>query len=382
MEKSFPFNAVTVDGVPDRVYAAEDFAAERAAYVSNGITSEEALAVTPGSGGGLTVDIAPGIAVIDGYTYRNTAALTLTVAAADAALPRIDLAVLRLDLDARGMQCALKTGTPANVPVAPTLTVSDTVHEIPLAEIAVAAAETVIESAHITDRRIKADYILNKLDIEETLARYETALEKYFGEADAAALAEAAAVIQTDAGADMVLCGDGTYRSAILDGDKKTELVRFTVSGVFSAADYPTQNGLYDIVLQGGGGSGAVASEENQSTGGGAAKSADSFGYGLDGGSTSFGPFTVPGGAGGVYGDKVQESVSVGSFTAEAGTAGSGGHGGDSLFAAGGMNNYSGVGGNGSLGSGGGAGYKLLGSSTSGAGGGGVVILYGVPAES
>ena len=39
MEKSFPFNAVVTDGVADRVYSAEDFAAERAAYVSNGVTS-------------------------------------------------------------------------------------------------------------------------------------------------------------------------------------------------------------------------------------------------------------------------------------------------------------------------------------------------------
>ena len=35
---------------------------------------------------------------------------------------------------------------------------------------------------------VNQDYILNKLDIEETLARYEAALEEYFGEADAAAV--------------------------------------------------------------------------------------------------------------------------------------------------------------------------------------------------
>ncbi len=34
MEKSFPFNAVVTDGVADRVYSAEDFAAERAAGFS------------------------------------------------------------------------------------------------------------------------------------------------------------------------------------------------------------------------------------------------------------------------------------------------------------------------------------------------------------
>ena len=57
MEKSFPFNAALVDGQPDRVYSAEDFAAERAAYVSNGVCAGDALLVTPGAGGGMTVQL-------------------------------------------------------------------------------------------------------------------------------------------------------------------------------------------------------------------------------------------------------------------------------------------------------------------------------------
>ena len=100
MEKSFPFNATLVDGQPDRAYSAEDFAAERAAYVSNGVTSKDSLTVTAGKAGGMTVDVSAGMAVIDGYTYRNTDSLTLSVSAADKNYPRVDLAVLRLDLDA------------------------------------------------------------------------------------------------------------------------------------------------------------------------------------------------------------------------------------------------------------------------------------------
>ena len=45
MERSFPFNAVVTDGVPDRVYTAEDFAAERAAFVSDGVLSGAGAAV-------------------------------------------------------------------------------------------------------------------------------------------------------------------------------------------------------------------------------------------------------------------------------------------------------------------------------------------------
>ena len=66
MEKSFPFNAILVDGQPDRTYSAEDFAAERAAYVSCGVTSADSLTVTAGKAGGMTVDVSAGMAGIDG----------------------------------------------------------------------------------------------------------------------------------------------------------------------------------------------------------------------------------------------------------------------------------------------------------------------------
>ena len=419
MEKSFPFNAVLVDGEPDRAYSAEDFAAERAAYVSNGVTAKDALAVTAAATGGMHVDIAPGTAVIDGYTYRNTDTLTLSVSAANTAYPRLDLVVLRLDLDARDMRCVLCPGIPAANPIAPTLAHTETVHEIPLAQITVAAGETVIESTALTDLRPRASYILNTMDVEEVLEKYKRAITDHFDTEDAAAMARAAALLRTDGGSRQVLCGDGVYRDATSITNGRVELCRFTESGTFKPADYPTADGRYDIVLQGGGGGGASATQtgsvivyggaaggymcltglslipdkeyavtvgkggaalpEGTGTGSASVQSA-----GNDGEPTSFWNYTVPGGKGGPLNSHPQPVTACG-FTAEVGTVGDDGRGGDSHFARGGLSGTAGPAmyrnaQSGSLGSGGGA-LTKYGTyvATTGGGGDGVVIVYGIP---
>lgn len=418
MEKSFPFNAILVDGEPDRAYSAEDFAAERAAYVSNGVTSGDSLTVTAAEGG-MQVAVAPGTAVIDGYTYRNTDTLMLSVPAASTAYPRLDLAVLRLDLDAREMRCVLCPGIPAANPIAPTLTHTETVHEIPLAQIAVAAGETVIENTALTDLRPRASYILNTMDVEELLEKYKRAITDHFSTEDAAAMAQAAALLRTDGGSRQVLCGDGVYRDATSVTNGRVELCRFTESGTFKPADYPTADGRYDIVLQGGGGGGASATQTGDvilyggSAGGymcltgltlipdkeyavtvgkGGAALPEGTGNGSssvqsagnDGEATSFWNYTVPGGEGGPMNAHPQ-AVTICGFTAEIGSAGETGRGGDSHFARGGENGTAAPGNyrhakSGVLGSGGGAltKYSTYVADTGG-GGDGVVIVYGIP---
>lgn len=410
MEKSFPFNAVVTGGVADRVYTAEDFAAERAAFVSNGVAADDALVVSPSATGGLCIDVATGVAVIDGHTYFNTATLALHVEEAHATLPRMDLCVLRLDLDAREMRCYLKSGTPSLTPTAPALLSTDTVHEIALAAVSVAAGATVLTAADITDQRVRADYILNRVEVDTLLAQYEAALADYFDEEDAAALVTASKTVRTNAGANTVLCGDGVYRTAALDGGIRVELVRFTQSGTFYPSQYPTADGRYDIVLQGGGGSGSYGA----STGyggeaggfmelsgvplamgvgypvtvgaGGAGRLASSvsvYGDGKAGGATSMLGYTVPGGQAGVVPANPSTpptATTANGHTQDLGTPGYAGAGGNSLLAVGGQSNASGSGGDGSLGSGGGVGHHTGTNNNykSGDGGSGVVIIYGV----
>ncbi len=391
MEKAFPMNAVLVDGVPDRVYAAEDFAAERAAYVSNGVTAPLALAVT--AAGGRTLTVAPGAACVNGYTYQNTAPLSLTLPEGETASTH--RVVLRLDLSARERKVALLSEEGTAVP---SLTEGETVFEIPLSRVAVPEGTAEITAEMLTDERPRADYILNPIEVEAALARYEAALSEYFDGADAAAIVAASQVLRTDGAAEDVLCGDGVYRALPDSATPLVELCRFTESGTFVPADYPAKDSFYTVVLQGAGGSGGrgTGCYGGQSGGytvvqailtgesypvtvgvGGEARygiSANSAGRGNDGGETSFGPFTVPGGAGG-YNSKAS-ALTVGVYTASAGTNGVNGTGGDSLFGAGGANSNTGNGYPGGLGAGGGAGLYSS-ASYSGAGGDGVVIVLG-----
>ena len=50
---------------------------------------------------------------------------------------------------------------------------------------------------------------------------------------------------------------------------KRVELCRFTSSGTFDPAQYPTEDGLYDVYIVGGGGGGHLAQRPASSTGGG-----------------------------------------------------------------------------------------------------------------
>lgn len=183
-------------------------------------------------------------------------------------------------------------------------------------------------------------------------------------------------------------------------GERK-ELVRFTESGTFRPADYPSLDDLYIIVLQGAGGSGyvnqgggaggyavvkTVLSEEAYTVtigAGGAGRyvggNYDNIYSGYRGGSTAFGPFVVPGGLGG---ESDAEPVTVGAFQAEVGTSEKGG---DSFFGVGGARvaANTGNGNPGGIGAGGGAcPVPYSGRSYySGAGGDGLVIVYGYVAK-
>ena len=408
MEKSFPFNAVIVDGVPDRVYAAEDFAAERAAYVSNGVTAADALTVSASGAGGMAVEIAAGAAVIDGYTYFNTSPLTVAIEAADAFLSRIDLAVLRLDLAARTMYCTVKTGIPAEIPTAPVCAYGEEIREMALAEIAVAAGESVIEQMHLTDKRVRADYILNRVEVDVVLAEYSRAIRDYFDGEDAARIIEASKIFRKDAGTDTVLTGSGEYHPA---AGRLTELVRFTADGIFSPAEYPSVGGLYTVVIQGAGGSGgwgnvfpafggcagAVYTAANLpldqtktysvtvGKGGEAVvgNHIHASKKGADGGPSSFDGFFVSGGVGGMLeseiGTVTMQAAVAGLYTAPIGTLGDGGKGADSLLGRGGVNVIESGDPSAVVPEGYGAGGGSCGvvDAPSGAGGDGVVIVYG-----
>lgn len=123
--------------------------------------------VIPGTGGGsypplyvlaqspatANVDIQIGAGLIQGYFYETTAAVTLTVGANSSGNARVDTVVLRLDFASQTVRLAIKQGTPAASPVAPTMQQDASFWEIPLANIAVANGFTTLAQTTITQRQ-------------------------------------------------------------------------------------------------------------------------------------------------------------------------------------------------------------------------------------
>jgi hypothetical protein len=120
------------------------------------------LAVT-GDGSGMNVKVAAGQAMIRGHYFLNDAQVTLSIAAANATLARIDSVVINLDPSTNAATLAVVTGTAAASPVAPTLTQTDAgVYQLLLAQVAVAAAATSITAGNVTDSRTYLGALVGK----------------------------------------------------------------------------------------------------------------------------------------------------------------------------------------------------------------------------
>jgi len=102
---------------------------------------------------GLTVDVEPGEAMVQGHYYINTVAKNIELETADPVNPRIDTIVLRLDDIANQIVAVSVTGEAAVNPEPPTLTQVEPygVFEFPLADVEVEAGAGT--PGTITDRR-------------------------------------------------------------------------------------------------------------------------------------------------------------------------------------------------------------------------------------
>lgn len=124
--------------------------------VGDGVGSGVLNRLAPSIQAGLVVRIETGMALIKGIEYVNHVLDDLTHAAADATNPRIDTIVVEVaragQLDEGRAELKIVAGTPAASPVAPTLTQTAAVWQLPLVDVRINAASTTITS--ITDRRV------------------------------------------------------------------------------------------------------------------------------------------------------------------------------------------------------------------------------------
>lgn len=177
----------------DRRYNAEQMSTYFEGLVSDGIYENigDKFIVTAGTG--MTINVGSGRALIKSHWIKNDALLSLTLDAADVQLPRIDLIVLRLDLNesGRNIDVAVKKGTPAERPVQPAISVGTTVYELVLAAITVNKNTTEILQSNISDRRSSSQCgwvtgIIKQVDTSDLFLQWQTAYENYYAQATAA----------------------------------------------------------------------------------------------------------------------------------------------------------------------------------------------------
>lgn len=159
--KSFPFDSqitgVDDAGLPvyDRASTSEDLARWFACFFTNGIFASGGFTV---SVNGLEANVSPGDCLINGRYGYESETRTLALAQGDSK-PRMDSIVLRLDLSLamRKIDLYVKPGTPADTPVAPTLTREGTVWELGIANILVGAGQQAVTDSAVTDTRLDND---------------------------------------------------------------------------------------------------------------------------------------------------------------------------------------------------------------------------------
>jgi|GEM_PF-1371895 len=153
------------DSTPEdpRMVLAEDWARHNRSLFTDGIRNGgDCLEVV--SCDGLSVDVKPGIAVVQGYLLRIDAdddgdRVNVRLPVANPYSPRIDRIVIRLDrrIERREIKIDYKMGVAAASPVPPELERNENVWELSLAKVKIGANQTGIIASDITDERFDAN---------------------------------------------------------------------------------------------------------------------------------------------------------------------------------------------------------------------------------
>ena len=146
---TYPENGITYD--------ADDAAGYLATRLSGVYSAEEDFSVT--AQGGLSVQVSAGQAWVRPARFKGRSIImaqpeTLTLTAADAVRSRIDRVVLRYDAAAKKTSLQVLEGTPDSAaPAAPSISRTELVYDLCLAEIKRPAGSTAVTTADITDTR-------------------------------------------------------------------------------------------------------------------------------------------------------------------------------------------------------------------------------------
>lgn len=178
------FNAVKQsDGTYDRTYNSDQISNMFEGLVSDGVyeSVDDALIVKAKSG--MTVEVGTGRIVVGSRWLKNDAKYDITLAAAHLTLNRYSAIVVRLDKSSRTMSIVEKAGTPATSPTLPTMANSQTIKELCLAHVYIAAGATSVAQLNITDTRSNRDIcgwvtgLIKQVDTSQLFLQYQNAYE-------------------------------------------------------------------------------------------------------------------------------------------------------------------------------------------------------------
>lgn len=174
----------------DRVYSASDFAHYFSLFVGDGVFLQPStsLQVTAKASPGMAVTVNPGSGWIKGYylTITTGESETLTIPTAHASLPRIDSVIMGLDVTNRQIRLYVKSGTAAASPSPVTLTRTNSLHELELAQVTVAAGVISVTQANIKDMRYNATRcglvkgLIDQIDATAFFDQYQDAFNQWF----------------------------------------------------------------------------------------------------------------------------------------------------------------------------------------------------------
>lgn len=153
MTEEYKFFDSTSDDI--REYSAGDFANYWGSIYTSGLLFEQnTLALQVTANGSLTTKVGSGKALIKGHAYENTESLIMVHNPSSGG--RIDRVVLRMDLgfNQRYIRLFVKEGT-ASAP--PSLTRTEQIYELSLAQVKVRAGASSITASDITDERLNEE---------------------------------------------------------------------------------------------------------------------------------------------------------------------------------------------------------------------------------
>ena len=140
----------------DRKFKAEDMAAHFAKVLTNGVMPS-GTQLQAAEDSGMNVTVSAGSAWINGYAYHNDSDYTLSFAAADGVLNRIDRIVVRWGRLARSINLVVIKGTSASSPAAPAIVRSADYYDLGVATVSIGKGITAITQAMITDTRLDSN---------------------------------------------------------------------------------------------------------------------------------------------------------------------------------------------------------------------------------